>query len=339
VSPIENWTWTPADEKIAKDLRDFLPPRMFDAHAHVYRAADLKSGTANVMSEGPAELTVDLWRRQMEQQVGPSRYAGGLFFPDPIVGPDRVDAVNDFVVDQLTGHPDSRGLIVVHPGYPQEKAARYLANDRIVGFKIYHTFSTIQPTFDAPIGSFLPEWAWQIADARGLVIMLHLVRRLALADPGNQRYIREMCGRHPNARLVLAHAARGFHAPNTAKGLPALAGLRNVWFDASAICESTALTAIVRAFGAPRLLWGTDFPVSQTRGRCVTIGNGFAWLQPDTVLWDRLAPHCTPTLVGLESLRALRQMCEDLGLNRRDLQDICCDNALRLLGMKAGSDV
>ena len=125
-----------------------------------------------------------------------------------------------------------------------------------------------------------------MAHERGLAITLHLVRDAALADPGNQRDLRSFCTRYPNARLILAHAARGFHAPNTVNGLAGLRGLENVWFDTSGICEPEAFQAILTGFGPRRLLWGSDFPVSEIRGRCVTVGEGFAWLQPDTVLWS-----------------------------------------------------
>jgi glutamate-1-semialdehyde 2,1-aminomutase len=166
-----------------------------------------------------------------------------------------------------------------------------------------------------------------------------MVKGQALADAENQRLIREMCLKYPNARLILAHAARGFHAPNTVRGLHALRGLENVWFDLSAICEAEAIAAILREFGPRRLLWGSDFPVSELRGRAVTVGDGFVWLQWDTVNWDKVSPECRPMLVCLESLRALKRAADELGLNEEDLQDIFFDNAQRLLGLSASGEV
>ena len=68
-------------------------------------------------------------------------------------------------------------------------------------------------------------------------------------------------------KLILAHAARGFYAPNTVKAIGGLRGLENVWFDSSAVCETAALRAILMEFGPGRLIYGSDFPVSQTRDR------------------------------------------------------------------------
>jgi glutamate-1-semialdehyde 2,1-aminomutase len=176
-----------------------------------------------------------------------------------------------------------------------------------------------------------------MAHEHGLAIMLHIVRDDALADPDNLRELRQCCLKYPNAHLILAHAARGFHAPNTLNGIAGLRGLENVWFDTSGICEPAAFEAILHEFGPRRLLWGTDHPVSEIRGRCVTVGEGFAWLDSDSVRWDKLAPDVQPTLVGLESLRALQMALDTLCLNDADRRDIYADNARRLLGLKIES--
>jgi len=39
---IDNWTFTEIDRKIAKEMADFLPERIFDSHAHIWRVADWK---------------------------------------------------------------------------------------------------------------------------------------------------------------------------------------------------------------------------------------------------------------------------------------------------------
>ena len=331
---ISNWTWTEPDQRVADDLQQDLPERLFDAHAHLYRKDDLTGvGPEEIFAQTPGEASFAQWHDHLGRQVGSDRLVGGLFFPVPRVPTDGIDAANNYLEGQLRPNQASRGLMLVDPGYPEAKVADRLAGGRIVGFKVYHTFSPMKPTIEAPIDSFLPEWVWQCADEHRLVIMLHLVKSRALTDPDNRRYLRASCEKYPNARLILAHAARSCHAPHAAQGLPALRGLENVWFDTSGICESAALTAILEQFGPRRLLWGSDFPISEIRGKCVTVGEGFGWLQPDTVHWDRLAPLCDPTLVGLESLRALQQAIDDVGLNRDDVRDVYCDNTLRLLGM------
>jgi glutamate-1-semialdehyde 2,1-aminomutase len=210
----------------------------------------------------------------------------------------------------------------------------HLEGEGIGGFKCYHCYSDRSDTQQSYIDEFLPEWTWKVADARGWFIMLHIVRDPALDDPENQRQIREKCERFPNAQLILAHAARGFHGPNTTKAIGSLRGLQNIWFDTAAICEAEPMIAILDEFGPRQLLYGSDFPVSHQRGRHMTLGSGFAWITTDQLDWNEQAFFGQPIQVGLEELRAIFQAADRFGLNDLDLQDIFCDNAERLLGLR-----
>lgn len=333
---MKNWTFEDTDAQAAAELDGFLPDNIYDAHAHLYRTADMDLPADSLFRQGPAEVGVAAWREILGRQVKAARLQGALFIPMPFVTPAGIPETNAYVLRQAASMPASRALAVIAPETSPDLVNEWCKHPQFVGFKPYHLYSSHKPTFDSPLTGFLPEWAWEAADRHGLVITLHMVKTDALADPDNQREIREHCRRYPRAKLVLAHGARGFHAPNTVKGIAALRGLENVWFDTSAICEPTALLAILREFGPRRLLWGSDFPVSEIRGKCVTLGDGFAWLQPDTIAWEKLLPGCHPILVGLEALRAVREAAQEFGLSAADVQDIFADNAMRLLGIRSG---
>ncbi|MCX5759435.1 MAG: amidohydrolase family protein, partial [Candidatus Hydrogenedentes bacterium] len=294
------------------------------------RKRDLGQPCPDLPAQGPDTVDVDVWRTYLGKESGHQRLAGGLFVPYPVKKGD-VDAGNDFLLGQVDRIEMGRGLIVVTPDSDRAKTESYFRNSRIIGFKPYHVFAHRDQTFDAALDEYLPEWVWEMADAHGAVILLHLVRQAALSDPGNQRAILKFCAKYPNANLLLAHAGRGFHAPNTIRALPVLKGLNNVYFDSAAVCEPDALMAIVKTLGPRRLLWGSDFPVSQQRGKCVTVGDAFSWICPRRIDVDPDAPVCHPTLVGLESLRAVGLMAELMDLSKQDLDDIFFNNALRLL--------
>jgi len=333
---MSDWTITELDHRIASELHARLPDELFDAHAHLYRTADIAPPVPGLLARGPAEVGVETWRKNVGQQVGVERLVGGLFFPFPSAGGDLA-ASNNFLFTRIRDQPMMKGLALVAPDMSPADYRPLLTDPQFAGFKPYHVYSRCKPTFQAPLVSFLPPWVWQMAQEQGLAIMLHIVRDGALADPDNLRELRQCCLEHPNARLILAHAARGFHAPNTLNGIAGLSGLENVWFDTSGICEPAAFEAILHEFGPRRLMWGTDHPVSEIRGRCVTVGDGFAWLTPDSVHWDKIVPDVQPTLVGLESLRALQMALDTLCLNDSDRRDIYADNALRLFGLKTES--
>ncbi len=332
---MQNWTFTDNDATLASELQSQLPKNVFDAHAHLLRKSDAPHPPAGIWADGPAEIDLTVWRCNVELHVGQGRLKGGLLIPAPDCAErqDRINVANAYVFENISGDPNLKGLALVGPRLTPEFYEPLLENPQFAGFKPYHVFSDHSPTFQAPMASYLPEWVWHMAHQHGLAITLHMVRDAALADPDNLHEIQRYCSEYPNVRLILAHAARGFHAPNTVKGIAALRGLENVWFDSSAICEPEALKAILYEFGPSRLMWGSDFPVSQIRGRCVTVGDGFAWLQPDSVLWNKTGPQGRPTLVGIESLRALLMAVNTMGLHAGDIEDIFARNARRLFGM------
>jgi len=135
--------------------------------------------------------------------------------------------------------------------------------------------------------------------------------------------------------MVLAHAARGLNPFHTIEGIGALRGLDNVWCDTSAVTEAGGFEAIVEVLGHQRLLWGSDYPISHLRGRCVSIGDEFLWLYEDTLDWETVNPvgRIRPLLVGHESLRALKLAAMRLRLTDTQLEDIFFNNARAMLEM------
>jgi glutamate-1-semialdehyde 2,1-aminomutase len=309
---------------VKRELSDFLPSRIFDVHAHLYELSHL-APAMNPRAVGHAEYS-----RSATGWLGRFAPVDGLFFPFPAAHLD-VQAANEFLFRELKTRPQSRGLMMISPRDDAATVEADVLRCGWKGFKVYHSFVERTDTFNAEIGEFLPEWAWEIAERHGLIIMLHLVKTRALADLENQRYIRSHCQRFPHAKLILAHAARGFCAHHTVEGLSALRGLENVYFDTSAVCESLALEAILQEFGSERLMYGSDFPVSEIHGRCVALGDGFHWIYE----WDKQDwGGQKPTLIGIESLRALKQACENTFQNECDLERIFWRNARELLGLE-----
>ena len=326
-----HWTLTEYDKTLAAELAELLPPKLLDVHAHLYRVADLNAPNLPLAQEGPETATLETWREHLGALMAGVQLAGGLFFPFVARHCDNA-AANRFLIEQISAHPGARGLAIAIPAMSEAEGAALLEHDGIVGFKPYHCYAAREDTANADVREYVPEWAWKLCHERGGIIMLHLVKPGALSDSDNLAIIQRNCRAYPNAKLVLAHAARGFHAPNTVRAIDSLRGLENIWFDTSAVCEAAPLLAILGAFGPRKLLWGSDFPVCMQRGRCVTAGDGFFWLGPEHV--DASSPFAPQlALVGLESLRALADAAAQFGLDGCDLKDIFHDNAARLIGL------
>lgn len=316
-------------------LRSFVPPDAFDAHAHLYDLRHLcPQATADAFAGSP-RIDHDVLVRSMQTWMGDRVIGDGLYFPFPVRHLDT-QAANALLAEALADQPRSRGLMMIRPQDDPADVERELLARRFAGFKVYHVFAARAETFQAEQGEFLPEWAWELAHRHGLWITMHMVLPAALRDPRNWQYIRTQCWRYPNARLVLAHAARGFNASHTVDSIDTLRGIDNVFFDTSAVCEPAAFEAILRATGVTRLMYGSDFPVSENRGRAVSLGDGFVWLYEHNVDWSGW-PHGKPIPIGIESLLALKQACRTMCLADGDVERIFSTNARELLGLSRSS--
>ncbi|MDC0937009.1 aminotransferase class III-fold pyridoxal phosphate-dependent enzyme, partial [Pirellulales bacterium] len=97
------------------------------------------------------------------------------------------------------------------------------------------------------------------------------------------------------------------------------------------------MLAVLRAFGPRRLLFGSDYPVSNLIGRSSSLGDGFAWFYEHNVDWED-AEIGRRTIVGMESLLALRQACQLANLTDGDVECIFRENASRELGLNEDSN-
>lgn len=318
-------------EFVARELASFLPDRIFDAHAHIW--------PGNLGVDGMPSLpdTVDIpeYRRRISDLL-PGRSIRSMQIPYPTVR-EAIPAANQWIADQVRQWPENRGLFMIHPEDDPEFVRQETRRMGLVGFKCYHVFAPSQsqgrprPTWQADIPDYLPESLVRVAHEEGWVIVLHMVKSRAVADPGNLHWIRRYCQQYPNMKLILAHDARAFQPCHALEALESLRGLGNLFFDASANCEPIAHQAVLRYFGADRLMYGSDFPISHTRGRSVSVGDSFIWLYEDSPIWNAAYQNVQPVLSGLESLRSLKQACWSERLSDADVEKVFHDTAAKLL--------
>jgi len=313
---------------VQNELNGFVPPRVFDAHAHFFDARHFAS-PPNIDKDCPQQCGWDVYHRLMSY-ILPDRELSGLFFAMPSADLN-IEAANDFTLAEVRRDERSRMHLLITPATPAAEIERHVADPRIVGLKVYHYYADCEPTFDAPISAMITEEQLEVADAHRLTITLHVVRQRSIADPVNQKELRDYSRRFPNIRWILAHAARGFNVYDLREGIDSIRDLENMYIDTSAITEAAALAIVIEAFGIERVMYGSDFPVSHLRGRCVTIADSFLWLSPENV--DTKTPYGEVNMcwVGIESLRAHRLACQQLRLTDANVEDLFCNNAVRLL--------
>ncbi|MYH63122.1 MAG: amidohydrolase family protein [Caldilineaceae bacterium SB0675_bin_29] len=336
---------------LEREILPFLPDRIIDAHAHLFCHEHYPDGVPRAgLETTPPRLGLAEFAHYSEWLHPGGRVVGGLFFGLVFLG-DR-QANNEFISAELQGDSPlaakSRGQMIISPDMDAETILDEVRRLGMTGLKCYHTMAPLNPrlgtpesgagsytagdpTWTAPIEAYLPDEHVAAANTLGLTITLHMVRDRALADPVNQTAIRRYCESYPNMRLILAHAARGFNPWHTIEGIESLRGLDNVWFDTSAVTEAGAFEAIVETMGHEKLMYGTDFHVSHTRGRCVAIGDSFHWLYADEMDVEEKHISLKPVLIGLESLRSIRLACDRLKLSERQVDDIFYGNAAALM--------
>ena len=324
---------------VGAKLKGFMPAQVFDIHAHLYHP-DHYASVAWKFLEGKGVFTCASHRTALSRYMS-MQTLHGLYFGLPHKTSNRaVDNAWVAAETKANGTPLSRSLMVVSPEDDQAMVAAALRSGQFCGLKVYHCYSSRPDTMNARVSEFAPDWMWELLHETRGVLMLHIVRDDAMADPDNQAELRRFCRAYPNARLVLAHIARSFNYRHARRGLRAIADLENAVVDTSAICESEAFRCALELLGPRRILWGSDFPVSESRGRCVSTGETFFWLHPESLRDDHRTP--TPsamTLIGIESLLCLREACEDAGLTQGDLNAIFRENALRILAPRLPAEV
>jgi glutamate-1-semialdehyde 2,1-aminomutase len=323
-----DWLVTDRDRELwDRELASFVPPRIYDAHVHFYEVSQFQGSPPVLCAKGPTSAGWDAFQQHIRDLM-PGREIAATCFGFPAV---RVDfaAANAFVASECR-RGDCRGQMLIEPSMEPDFIRQSVAEHGFVGLKPYHLFARKKPTFEAHIPSYLPECHMRVAHDLGLTITLHIVRSRALADAENQETVRHYATTYPHARLILAHAARGFNPHHTIEGIHALRGLGNVWFDASVVTDAGAIEAIIGVMGHERVLYGSDFPVSHLRGRCVALGDSFLWLTPENTKLDASYADVQFALVGHEALRTLKVAALSLGLDDSQVEDIFLHNASRL---------
>jgi hypothetical protein len=178
----------------------------------------------------------------------------------------------------------------------------------------------------------MPEHQIAVADRYGLLIMMHLSKRDAIADPQNIRDVVRLSAKYPNAKWCLAHCARSYSAWAIEKAAKELKGLPNVWYDTSSVCESDAFEALYSGVGVERVMYGSDdIPIGVLRGKYIAFG--FAWCYLSESNHSFNLSHCEPqmTFTRYEQLRAMRRAAQRLGLTRQQNEALFHDTAAGLI--------
>jgi len=270
-----------------RELADWLPERVFDFHSHIQHSCNLRDPGTEVSKRlmGYMDLSAeDLDDVYRTLALGRSVRYLVTHFPDPAY--DTTSA-NRYVARERP--PESYSLMVVTPRMTEEEVERTVRKEGHVGLKPYMTYADVPDRSEARISDFLPPHQMEVADRLGLVVLLHLSKSRAAADPENLEELSWYSRNFPRARIVLAHCARCFNPWTLELALPKL-GKLDLAYDTAAVCDGEVFEELIAAVGPGRVLYGSDL-VSSTlfRGKYVGIGESWTSVTEDSFSWRRAA--------------------------------------------------
>lgn len=329
---------TEVDRRIwQEELAGFVPPRVFDVHTHAYRWAfntdPAKAGGPDWAFVGRDFPEAD-WAllEDCDRRLLPGREVHRLVFPFPFAPGCDFQGANDFVSGQVRADPASGALMLVHPSMAAASIEAEVERHGFLGFKPYRFYSTTGDAVECRITDFLPRHQIEIAHRRRLLIMLHLSKRNAIADPQNLEDLTALAAEFPGAQWILAHCARSYSAWAIERAAPSLRGRPNVWYDTSSVCESDALDALFSGVGVERVMYGSDdVPVGILRGKYIAFGFAWTFLSEENHRFN--LSHADPrmTFTRYEQLRAMRRAAQRLSLTRAQVDRLFCGTATALI--------
>ncbi len=326
-----------------RELRGFLPSRIFDAHVHFFDRSCLTPGAT--FSERHCYHKFGGAFTPSQYQAWAAKALAGVDIHANSFGHPGQESDRDASAVYTGSISDNRrlyGMALVAPEDAADGVRRRVEQNRLVGLKPYPDFVTGKPVSEVAVHDMLPAEQMAVADELGLAIMLHIPRPGRLADPLNQTQMVELCERYSNARIIFAHVGRAYYLSNVVGFLEGIAACPNAYIDTAMINHEGVLEYAFRNFPRDRILFGADAPFALLRGKSVEINNQYAYLLGEdyelgTSIYDA-NEAVTFTTFFYEQLRGIKLAAERAGLSRGDVDGILFNNADRLFRTVAGSN-
>jgi len=326
-------------------LEDFLPEKMIDIHTHVYkkeirgkdipREKRLVSWPALVAEEDPIEDLLETYKLMF-----PGKKVYPCIFPT-VQPEDKIDEMNAYA--NRCGKDNALPvLLYVHPTWPNEELERKLTEGTYQGIKVYLNLSpSYIPGNEIRIFDYLTPGHLSVLDKLGLMVMLHIPRSGRLGDPVNLAQIMEIEEQYTNLQLILAHVGRAYCREDAGNAFKVLGETERLVFDFSANTNSWIFARALETVGSKRMLFGSDLPISRMRMRRICRDGIYVNLVPRGLYGDVSGDKNMGELDGKEAealsffmyeeIKAMKEAAGELGLGKKDIEDIFYGNARRII--------
>lgn len=332
---------TAYDRKVYNEqLKDFLPDKLVDVHVHLW-TPESREGYAH---SDNLVTWPDLVAPDCTYEDLMASYT--TMFPDKKVYPVLMTTpachlqIGNSYVQNCARKNNLPALYCITPETSESEIRKAFANG-FCGLKPYLNYAPAYiPAKEIRIYDFITPAQFELMNELGGIVMLHIARDGRLSDPVNIAQLMEIDQRYPNAKIIVAHIGRAYTPEALGNAFDTLRHSKNLYFDFTATTYEPAMTACVQAVGTKRFMFGSDMPITKMRMYRITENGTYINVVPRGLYGDvsqdshmRETDEENITTFMYEELLAFKKSAEKLRLTRQDVEDILCNNAVRLFNM------
>jgi predicted TIM-barrel fold metal-dependent hydrolase len=338
------FTYTAVDREFwAAHLEDWVPKRVYDSHIHIID----QSFQIETVSE---EMKKSIWVQELQNMMSadvaehcfktvfPGRDVCCNGFGWPFLGWE-IEGSNEYVWTHLP-EKNWTALAMVRPTWVAEQVEWLLSHPGVIGVKPYYTLighdaNSRDKYIETSIFDFLPHHQLEVLNAHRAWVTLHVPSAARLGHPANLSDIKEIRRRYPDIKLVIAHFGRCFTKPHAEEGILPLADDPGLYWDNSAVLNPEVHALAIKHIGPDQIMYGTDNPMFMMRGRRKWEERTYINHTSQDFYFNtnRESPEIEAgyTLYMYEALKAMKDACEEVGVDREGVEKMFFRNADKLV--------
>ena len=336
---------TEYDKKVwEEELKDFLPDKILDAHAHVYKSEFFDPVPANTPKRTVSWTSTVAKDNSIEdlqetyKLMFPGKDVKALMFIDGESGWDKNNAYLS-EVSKKTGWP---ALYYSLPTQSADELEQKIREGGFLGVKSYLSRSpSYIPAKEIRIFDFFPKHQLARLNEMGAICVCHIARDDRLKDQVNIQQILEIKREFPKLRFIVAHIGRAYTKEDVGDAFDYLTQAPDTMYDFCANSCEYAITEVIKRCGPKHVMFGTDMPILRMRTHRIEENGTYINLVPPGLYYDPLGdPHLREvseeegekiTFFAYEELLSFKRACEKLGMTKADVEDMMYNNAMNLI--------
>jgi hypothetical protein len=249
--------------------------------------------------------------------------------------PELREPTNAHVCTECGRHDTLYPLYIPDLHAPEAEIRSTILDNGYLGFKPHWALVEGRAgEEEVSVLDMLPESCMRVAEELGLLIMLHIPGKGRLASEDNIDQIRLLSRRYPSAKIIIAHLGRSYCLWSMTGGIGKLCDLPNVYWDTSVVQEPMVYKVLFDHVDPAKVMYGTDQPVTQMRGRRVCINGAWVDVSREALGWTATRDPSNPipaTFMTYEMIRAMREGAEAARVPDHELFPIFFENGIRLI--------